>query len=87
MRFIEQINHLGYKSEILYQNIRSKFITHPFFEGIKYHTVQVIKTEGIYSQWGELTIREYEQDLKNLREHLSKGTIDDYLKARTRFVK
>ena len=56
-------------------------------EGIKHHTIQVIKTEGIYSQWGELTVQEYENDLKNLREHLNKGTIDAYLKERTRFVK
>lgn len=87
LNFIEQINHLGHKSEILYKNIRSKFITHPYLEGIEYHTIQVIKTEGIYSQWGELTIQEYVQDLKNLRENLGKGTIDAYLKERTRFIK
>ncbi len=87
LNFLEQINHLGYKSEILHRNIRRKYITHLYLEGIKYHTIQVIKTEGIYSQWGELTVQEYENDLKNLREHLDKGTVDAYLKERTRFIK
>ena len=63
------------------------FIAHPFLEGIEYHTIQVIKTEGIYSQWGELTVQEYEQDLKNLRTNLDKGTIDAYLKKRTKFIR
>ena len=87
LKFLEQIKHLGYKSEVLYRNIRNKFIVHPLLDGIEYHTIQVIKTEGIYSQWGELTVQEYEQDLKNLRENLDKGTIDAYLKERTRFIK
>ena len=78
--------NLTSKSQILQYNIENKFIEHDIFKDVDLHTLIIIKTEGIFSEFSELTDREYVQMLKDLRNAINEGNFENYMEERTQSI-
>lgn len=77
--FEEQMHLLANKSDIIYYNIKNNIINHPFLNGVEIIVFQLIKTEGLLAHYAVMFPHEFINHLKNLREHIEKKTIEEYL--------
>ena len=77
--FEERMTILEKKSAILYHNIKSKIIDHPFLNGVEIIVLQIIKTEGLLAKYAVMFPHEFIRYLKKLKENIDNSTIDEYL--------
>ena len=67
---------------MLQYNIENKFIGHDFFKDVKEFVLNIIKTEGIFSPFGEMTIKQYVNYLRDLRESIDNESFEEFMNDR-----
>ncbi len=86
VHFLDNFELLKRKTRILHHNIKNGNIKHPFLDDIEEEVLNIIKTEGIYSYWCELTTHEYVYYLRNLRESIDNNTFNEFLNEKTQYI-
>ncbi len=77
--FFENIQGLIKKGELLFFNLRNKFITITGLEGVELFIPFQIQTEGITSTTGCMFIEGYLKFLEDIQIHVNNGTFNDFM--------